>query len=329
MSARIAKLARGELIFPGALVALLVGWFLYMATTLELSLLTQVLLNGLVLALTYLLIAWGLTLMWGVMHLLNFAHGEFYMLGAFMVWYFMDGNDYLAGILGRPWNFLLATLFAIAVVGMLGILVEYFLFRPFGHDILPAFLISLGVGMMLQTGVLAAFGLQPKSIPVVFEGRRQLAGAFISNERLAMVVVALIVIVATSLFVLRTKAGRAMRAIRDDEEAAALQGINIGRHRSLVMLLGCALAAVAGAMAGAIYQVQPYMGVLPLSKAFAIIVLGGVGSLPGAVLGGFFIGFVESFGATLFGASVADMLSFLIIILALIFRPAGLLGRAR
>ncbi len=328
MSRNPARLALNrDILFATALIALCIAWLAYIASALDLGLLVRVLLNGTEMGLTYLLIAWGLTLMFGVMHLLNFAHGEFFMLGAFMVWYFMERNSFLAQLVASPWDYLLAALLAIAIVGLLGILVERFLFRPFKQDVLPAFIISLGVGMILQTAMLGAFGLQPKSIPTVFEGGQRVAGAFISNERLALLVVALIVMASTTFLVLRTKPGRAIRAIRDDEDAAALQGMNIGRYRSLVMLIGCALAAIAGALYGPIYQVEPFMGVAPLSKAFAIIILGGVGSLPGAVLGGFFIGFVQSFGATTFGASIADMLSFVIIILVLLFKPRGLMGR--
>lgn len=319
---------RREYLFGLVLALGLIAWFIYIAISFKPSLLLQVVMNAFVLGLTYLLIAWGLTLMFGIMHLMNFAHGDFYMFGAFMVWYFMVKNGFLADAFDKPFNYIFASLFAIAVVGILGVFVERFLFRPFGEDILPAFIISLAVGMILITGMLVAFGLLPKTIPGTFEGIVRPFGAAITNERIAMVVIALIVILLIMFWVLRTKSGRAMRAIRADHDAAALQGINIGNYRSLVMFIGCALAAIAGALVGPIYTVHPYMGAVPLMKAFAIIVLGGVGSLPGAVLGGFFIGFLESFGATMWGVAVADMLSFLIVILVLTFKPTGLMGRA-
>lgn len=301
----------------------------------------QVSANGVMLGLTYLLVALGLALMWGVMHLLNFAHGEFFMVGAFAVWFFtvlfggepinVGGTDVsLTWFAGLPvlMHYAMAMLLGVIVVGGMGAVLERYIFRRFGSDLLPALLVSLGIGLILTTGVILSFGLLSKSVPTIFAGAQRPFGVTITNERVALIVASLGLLGILWWVVVRTKFGRAMRAIREDETAAALQGVNIGQYRTLVMFLGSALAAIAGALYAPVFLVTPGMGVGPMSKAFSIIVLGGLGSLPGAGVAAFFLGFVESFGATFLGSAVSDMFSFLVIILVLLFKPTGLFGHA-
>lgn len=324
----LVRVWRREYAPGGVLAVLAAGVMVYAAATLGHRVLLQVLMNGAVLGLTYLLVALGLALMWGIMHLMNFAQGQFFMLGSFMAWYFMIRLGFIPDLLGRPWDYFFAAFMALLITGALGVVVERFLFRRFGQDLLPALIISMAISMLLATGMLIAFGLLPKSIPTVFGGLVRPLGAVITNERIALVAIALVLISLLYLLVTYTKIGKGMRAIRDDEDAAALQGINIGRYRSGVMFLGCALAGAAGVLYGPLYTVHPFMGEVPFAKALAIIVLGGLGSLPGTAIAAFFLGVMESFGATLLGSQVADMFGFAIIMLVLIFRPAGLMGRA-
>jgi len=303
-----------------------IALMVYVLVEYNFTVFVRVSMNGIVLGLTYLLVALGLALMWGVMHLLNFAHGQFFMMGAFSVWYFMVRVDVLTKYLPIVPAYLISLVLAMVIVGMMGTLVERYLFRRFGGDLLPALLISLGLGLILAQAMILAFGLLTKSIPTAFAGSQRFFGVSLTNERLALVISALVLLVALWWLVSHTKFGRAMVAIREDQTAAALQGIDIGKFRLIVMFIGSALAAVAGGLYGPVFQVTPEMGTGPMATAFAIIVLGGLGSLPGAGIAAFFLGFVESFGATFLGATIAQFFTFAVIILVLIFKPTGLFG---
>jgi len=180
--------------------------------------------------------------------------------------------------------------------------------------------------LILQAGALVGFGVRDKSFGSPFSGSFRIASISFSEERMAVVICGVIFIVVMYLFIQRTKLGKAMRAVAQDMEAASVQGINISFCFTLAMGIACALAAVGGALMGPIFYVNPYMGVEPIMKAFVVVILGGMGSLPGAVIGGFVVGMGESFVTTYVGAHIAMMVVYLIMIAVFLFRPQGILG---
>ena len=283
------------------------------------SLLVQSAVIGLSIGSIYILMALGLTLMFGMMHIINFAHGAIYMLGAFVIYYvfFQGGAPYFA-----------AFLVAMLLLGVFGYLVERGIYRPIKGGIEPTLVALLAVSTFLEAAGYPIFGQLDKHVPAVFEGTRNVLGVMLSNERLMIIPIAAALVAGLYLFIKKTKIGSAMRAIEQDKEAAALQGVNVNVVNGLAFAIGFALAAAAGALIAPIFKLDPMMGDQPLLKAFIIIILGGLGSIPGAILGGLMLGLIDSTLATALGAEPAFLLSFVFIILLLLFRPAGLFGHA-
>jgi len=283
------------------------------------SLLVQSAVIGLSIGSIYILMALGLTLMFGMMHIINFAHGAIYMLGAFVIYYvfFQGGAPYFA-----------AFLVAMLLLGVFGYLVERGIYRPIKGGIEPTLVALLAVSTFLEAAGYPIFGQLDKHVPAVFEGTRNVLGVMLSNERLMIIPIAAALVAGLYLFIKKTKIGSAMRAIEQDKEAAALQGVNVNVVNGLAFAIGFALAAAAGALIAPIFKLDPMMGDQPLLKAFIIIILGGLGSIPGAILGGLMLGLIDSTVATALGAEPAFLLSFVFIILLLLFRPAGLFGHA-
>jgi len=265
------------------------------------DLLIQSTIIGLSIGSIYILMALGLTLMFGMMHIINFAHGAIYMLGAFAVYYIFSqwGAPYFA-----------AFVLAMLLLGTFGYLVERSIYRP------------------IKGGIYPVFGQLDKHVPPVFQGTRNVLGVMISVERLMIIPMAGALVVGLYLFINKTKMGAAMRAIEQDKEAAALQGVNVHVVNGLAFAIGFALAAASGALMAPIFKLDPMMGEQPLLKAFIIIILGGLGSIPGAILGGLMLGLIDSIVATALGAEPAFLLSFVFIILLLLFKPTGLFGYA-
>lgn len=287
----------------------------------NLDLVFQVFVNGIMSGSILILVALGLTMIFGIMHIVNFAHGELYMLGAFGLWIFFAE-------LHLP--FFLSLLLSMVIIAGLGMIIERFLFKPFRGDLAPSFIVSLGLVMMLQTGALLTFGIEDQATPTpsYFQGLIHLGNVVLSRERLFMILISFILMAGVWLFIQKTKYGQAMRAVAQDADAAALQGISIDSTASLAMGVGCALAAAAGSLIAPIFYINPYMGAVPVMKAFVVIILGGLGSVGGAFIGGFIIGFVDSFGTTYLGAPIAAMMTFGVLVLTLIFRPQGFFGHA-
>ena len=283
------------------------------------SLLVQSAIIGLSIGSIYILMALGLTLMFGMMHIINFAHGAVYMLGAYVIYYvfFQGGAPYFAAFLG-----------AMTLLGVFGYLVERGIYRPIKGGIEPTLVALLALSTFLQAAGYPVFGQLDKHVPPVFEGTRNVFGVMISVERLMIIPIAAALVAGLYLFIAKTKIGAAMRAIEQDKEAAALQGVNVHVINGLAFAIGFALAAAAGALIAPIFKLDPMMGEQPLLKAFIIIILGGLGSIPGAILGGLILGLIDSVVATALGAEPAFLLSFVFIILLLLFRPAGLFGHA-
>ena len=268
----------------------------------------------------YILMALGLTLMFGMMHIINFAHGAVYMLGAFVIYYvfFQWGAPYFA-----------AFVVAMLALGAFGYFVERTVYRPIKGGIEPTLVALLALTTFLQAAGYPVFGQLDKHVPPVFQGTRNVFGVMISVERLMIIPVAAVLVIALYLFINKTRLGAAMRAIEQDKEAAALQGVNVDMVNGLAFGIGFALAAAAGALMAPIFKLDPMMGEQPLLKAFIIIILGGLGSIPGAILGGLMLGLIDSIVATALGAEPAFLLSFVFIILVLVFKPTGLFGHAQ
>jgi branched-chain amino acid transport system permease protein len=268
------------------------------------------------LGLTYVLIASGFSLIYGIMRLLNFAHGEFYMLGAFAAYLLCEH-------LGL--NYFPALLLSMVLVAILGVIVYHFFFRPFREQHDPSLVIALGVAMLIGGLSLLIFGEKDKSVTPVFSGVVRIFGATLSLERIAVIVMAILLMVALSLFIKFSKFGQAMRAVAQDREAAALQGIGVDSTFTLCMGISSALAGAAGALLAPLFFVNPFLGMHAVLKALVVVVIGGLGSIPGAIAGGLLLGFVESFGNTFLG-SATEMLGFIIVMIVLLVRPQGLFG---
>jgi branched-chain amino acid transport system permease protein len=284
-----------------------------------LPLLGQGLAIGLLTGSLYVLVALGLTLIYGILHIVNFAHGEIYMLGAMAVFY-------MYAVAGAP---LLPTFAAVAVLAALaGLAVERGIFRSLRGQWLQLVVASVGISLVIQSVGWIVFGIQEKTVPSYLPGIVQFLGVRLPRERLLAAGVAVVLVVALYWLVYRTRAGLAMRAIEEDEETARMLGVNANRVAALSVALGFVLAAVAGAVVAPIYSLNPGMGLEPILMSFLIIIVGGLGSITGTVLAGLLVGVIQSVGAVLFGSEAAYALVFVVMIVVLVVRPAGLLGRA-
>lgn len=281
-------------------------------------LLAQATVNGLIVGLLYLLMAVGFTLVFGVMRMVNFAHGEFYMLGAF-------GAYFLTAMLGIGFLPALALTFVGAV--LFGAAIEWTILKPFRHDELNGMIATIGLAMILQNLALMFFGPDPLSMPSVVQGATKLGKITIPTSRIYVVVFALVVLALLYMFLKHSRPGRALRAVVEDFEIASIQGIRSRIYYPLGFGIGVGLAAVAGALMAPLFSVSPFVGAAPLLKAFIVVILGGLGSIPGAAVAGLALGLIESYSSLFFDSSTADMLIFMVVIVMLVVRPKGLLGQ--
>lgn len=287
----------------------------------DLPLFLQTLVNSVSQGSIYALIAVGLALGFGVMKMANFAHGEFYMAGAYVVYYFYAQ-------LGLPyWS---SVLLAVPLVGFLGLLTERFIFSPTRGNVLAGFMATAGLAFMLQViaGKVWGFGLM-RNIPTPFQGSLEVAGMRLGYQRLIIVPVMIVLLIGLYWFLQKTRPGKALRACAQDSEVAALYGVKINRVTMISMALAGALAGVAGAMMSTIQAVTPYMGHDVILTAFICVIVGGMGSIEGAVLAGFVLGFTHVFVTTLADGVLATMAGVALMALILVLRPQGLLGRVR
>ncbi len=295
------------------------------------TLLAQQLVNGLVLGSFYALVALGYTMVFGVVKLLNFAHGDVYMVGAFAGFVVLS---LIGGMVGTSWLGVgLSILLSMIAVGFLGVVIERIAYAPMLRAPRLSILITaLAVSLVLQNSVLSltqgqVFAFSPK---LGFAGIN-IGAVFINYKQVALAVVAALLMIGLELFVSRTQYGRAMRAVSVDRDMSELMGIDVNRVIAVTFFAGSALAAAAGTMAGAYYgSIWYFMGFLIGLKAFTAAVIGGIGSIPGAMLGGLVLGLLESFGTTLpgIGSEWKDVFSFTVLILVLVFKPTGLLGKS-
>ena len=286
---------------------------------LYIHLIAQGLAIGLLTGILYVLVALGLTLIYGILHIVNFAHGEIYMLGAMGVFY-----GYV--VLKLPFAVTLAAILVLSL--LLGLVVERAFFRSLRGQWLQLVVASVGLSLIIQSLAWVAFGIQEKHVPSLFTGIASFGGVRLPIERLVAAAVGAVLVALLYLLVYRTKVGLAMRAIEEDEETARMLGINADGVAALACAIGFALAALAGAFVAPIYSLNPGMGLEVILMSFLIIIVGGLGSITGTVLAGLLIGVLQSVGGVLVGAEAAYGLVFVVMIVVLIFRPAGLLGKA-
>jgi branched-chain amino acid transport system permease protein len=277
--------------------------------------------NGLVLGGTYALLGIGLTLIFGLMNVVNFAHGELYTLGAYATFAALA----LAGS-----GFFTAVAAALVIGAAAGALVERVLLRPLRDESIDTtMLVMIGLWIALQNAELLGWGGVARSIPHPFPTAPIVVGPVgIAPLRVFVVLTALGLIGLSWLLIHKTRLGTAMRATFQDRETAALMGVRIGRIHTATFAFGSALAAAAGALLGPVFLAYPSMGDLASLKAFSVVILGGLGNLAGATLGGFVLGIAEELGAGYVSSGYRDAVGFVIIILVLLFRPSGLFARS-
>ena len=286
----------------------------------------QQLLNGLSLGAIYALIALGYTMVYGVLRFINFAHSDVFMVGAFI--------GYFAGRLvpeGTLWGGLIVLLVAMAGCAVLGMLIERLAYRPLrGAPTLNVLITAIGVSLLLEYSGQVFFGAAPRTFPAILPSANfTLGGLVLSSNQLVVIVVAVLLMIGLELIVHRTKIGMAMRAVSLNPRAAQLVGVNNDVVISFTFGLGSALAAAGGVLYALNYpSIDPLMGVMPGLKAFVAAILGGIGNIPGAALGGLLLGVVETFVNGSQWSTYKDAIAFAILIVILLFRPAGLLGRA-
>lgn len=277
----------------------------------------QSIVNGLVLGWIYVLMALGLSLILSITRILQFAHGEVYMLGAYVAYYF-------SVVLGL--NFILSIFLSVLLMVVLGLLLERFLFRPLQAEFLPSMVVALGLMIILQSSVTLGFGLNPKSIPSFAPGSFGIFGTRIGMDRVIAAGISMAFTLLLFLFIKKTKYGLALAAAPQHREASILQGISPNAMSALALAIGSGLAAVGGALMGATLVLNTYMGSMALIKGLIIIVLGGMGSLLGVVVGGLIMGLVDGVVLVIFGSVAASVAPLVLVIIILIFKPSGLFG---
>ncbi|AGT33319.1 ABC transporter permease [Geobacillus genomosp. 3] len=284
--------------------------------------LIQQLVNGISLGSIYALIALGYTMVYGIVRLINFAHGDVFMIGSFVGFYAVT----MLGV-----GFFPALLLAMAACAVLGVLIERIAYKPLRNATRIAVLITaIGVSLLIEYVMIYLRGAQPEAYPgaLLPGGNIKLFGVVVSSQSLFILGTSLALMILLQFIVHRTKIGKAMRAVSHDAEAARLMGINVDNTISATFAVGSALAGAAGVIFGIYYtKIDPLMGILPGLKAFVAAVLGGIGIIPGAMVGGLLLGVIESLVSGLGYSLWRDGVAFVILILILIFRPAGLFGK--
>lgn len=289
----------------------------------------QQLVNGLSLGFIYALIALGYTMVYGIAKLINFAHGDVLMLGAF------GGFFVLIALPLTPWTFILSFIVSMVICAVFGVVIERTCYKPIrSAPRINALITAIGVSLFLENGVrvFPPIGPNPKQFPIFPEKDQILKldfmGIHINQTDITIFFVAVLLMVILNAIVNHTKMGKAMRAVSFDRGAAYLMGINVNRVISFTFAIGSALAAAAGILFASAYpQVEPYMGLMPGIKAFVAAVLGGIGSIPGAMVGGLFLGVAETLTKGFISSELADAIVFGILIIILVVKPSGIFGK--
>jgi len=279
------------------------------------------LITGISLGSIYAIIALGYTMVYGIAKMLNFAHGDVIMVGGYMCY---CATTYMG------WNPLLGVLLAMVVCTVLGIVIERLAYKPLrSAPSLAVLITAIGVSYFLQNAALLIWTSNPKSFsPIVGRGAVQFGDLQITHVTLVTIAACLVIMVALTLFTSKTKMGTAMRAVSEDKGAAQLMGINVNTTISMAFAIGSALAAIAGVLLCSAYpMLVPTTGSMPGIKAFTAAVFGGIGSIPGAMLGGILLGIIETFCRAYISMELSDGIVFGVLILVLLVKPAGLLGK--
>ena len=286
----------------------------------NLSLLLSQLFNGLQTGSIYALVALGYSMVYGIILLLNFAHGDIIMVGAYAAFYAMT-NFHLHPIV--------SVIIAVITSTLLGVVIEKVAYTPLRKAPRLSLLITaIGISFLLENGAQLLFGSDTKSMDPIVPGNISLGSVTISNAALLTIIVTIIAMAALTVVVQKTKLGKAMRAVSEDMGAAQLMGINVNATISLTFAIGSALAAVAGALMCSSYPtLMPTTGAMPGIKAFVAAVFGGIGSIPGAFLGGILLGIIENLSKAYISTQLSDAIVFVVLIVVLIVKPTGLLGK--
>jgi branched-chain amino acid transport system permease protein len=289
----------------------------------------QHIINGLSLGAIYALIALGYTMVFGVLQLINFAHGEVFMVGAFIGYY---ASRYF-GLADNPSLAALFQVMALAMIGcaILGLLIEKLAYRPMRKQPrINVLITAVGVSLLLQFGGQIVFGSDPKFFPQIYQpaGTWDLGAIKINPLQVNVLIISLILMAILQYVIFKTRIGRAMRAVSFDHKLASLQGIPTDRVISYTFMIGSALAGAGGVLVGLIYpKIEPLMGVMPGLKAFVAAVLGGIGNITGAFVGAMFLGLSEQLVVGYGASTFRDAIAFVFLILILLFKPTGLFGK--
>ena len=281
--------------------------------------LLQQILNGLAIGSVYTLVALGLTVVFGILGIAHFAHGSLAMFGGYLTFVFSTSMGL---------SFFASIALAMPVGAVMGMLIERLAYRPVRDaPHINAFIIALGLTMMLEGGNLLLFGADQVIIQTPYQQVFDFGGIFVAQLRLVVIVTAVSLVAAVTLLLLKTKTGKSVRAVAQNRHAAVLMGVNVNFVSSVVFAISSALGVAAGALIGALLALAPGVGESFAVKGFAVLILGGLGSLPGAILGGLVLGVSESLAAGFLSSAYKDVISFLIMILVLLVMPQGLMGK--
>lgn len=281
------------------------------------ELLVKIIFNGIISSSIYILMALGFNMIFGIMNVVNFAHGEFYMFGAFIIFQLVARMKI---------NYLLAMIIVIIVVGISGMIIEKFIFKRIRKEEAGDFVGSLGLGLILQSLALIIWGPEDQGMTSPYPQVIVLGTISLPLERIVITFLTVILLSFFYIFIKFTKVGQSLRAVAQDPEVASIQGIKVESVYTLSFGIGCSLAAIAGALISPIFSISPNIGGFALLKAFVVVVLGGLGSIPGSLIGGVILGLGDSFFNTFFGGTISDIFGFIAILIILILKPSGLLG---